>query len=149
MWIFQSPRIAFGEDALEFLKELEGERAFIVTDKVIRSLGYVDLASKYLEEVDFKVKVFDEVKPEPSIKDVIRGAKILQEFAPDWVIGLGGGSCMDAAKAMWVLYERPDLNLAELSPLIKLDLRKKSKANMYSYHKRDRVRGQLGNGDHR
>jgi alcohol dehydrogenase class IV len=127
MWIFQSPRIAFGEDALEYLKELEGGRAFIVTDKVIRSLGYVDLASKYLEEAGFEVKVFDEVEPEPAIKEVIKGAKKLQEFAPDWIIGLGGGSCMDAAKAMWILYERPDFNLAELSPLIKLDLRKKAR----------------------
>jgi alcohol dehydrogenase class IV len=127
MWWFQSPKIAFGEDALEALKELEGKRAYIVTDKVIRSLGYVDIVLKYLNEAGFDVEVFDEVKPEPSIEDIIAGAERLSNFSPDWIIGLGGGSCMDAAKAMWVLYERPDINLADISPLLKLGLRKKAR----------------------
>jgi alcohol dehydrogenase class IV len=127
MWWFQSPKIAFGEDSLEALKELEGKRAYIVTDKVIRSLGYVDIVLKYLNEAGFDVEVFDEVKPEPSIEDIIAGAEKLSNFSPDWIIGLGGGSCMDAAKAMWVLYERPDVNLADISPLLKLGLRKKAR----------------------
>jgi len=127
MWWFQSPKIAFGEDALEALKDLEGKKAYIVTDKAIKSLGYVDLISKYLREIGFEVEVFDEVKPEPSLEDIIEGAKALSKFAPDWIIGLGGGSCMDAAKAMWVLYERPDIKLADISPLIKLGLRKKAR----------------------
>lgn len=127
MWWFQSPKIAFGEDSLEALKELEGKRAYIVTDKVIRSLGYVDIVLKYLNEAGFDVEVFDEVKPEPSIEDIIAGAERLSNFSPDWIIGLGGGSCMDAAKAMWVLYERPDINLADISPLLKLGLRKKAR----------------------
>ncbi|MGQ9641404.1 MAG: iron-containing alcohol dehydrogenase [Candidatus Bathycorpusculaceae bacterium] len=127
MWWFQSPKIAFGEDALEALKDLEGKKAYIVTDKAIKSLGYVDLISKYLRETGFEVEVFDEVKPEPSLEDIIEDAKTLSKFAPDWIIGLGGGSCMDAAKAMWVLYERPDIKLADISPLIKLGLRKKAR----------------------
>jgi alcohol dehydrogenase class IV len=127
MWWFQSPKIAFGEDSLEALKELEGKRAYIVTDKVIRSLGYVDIVLKYLNEAGFDVEVFDEVKPEPSIEDIIAGAEKLSNFSPDWIIGLGGGSCMDAAKAMWVLYERPDVNLADISPLLKLGLSKKAR----------------------
>jgi len=127
MWWFQSPKIAFGEDSLEALKELEGKRAYIVTDKVIRSLGYVDIVSKYLNEAGFNVEVFDEVKPEPSIEDIIVGAERLSIFSPDWIIGLGGGSCMDTAKAMWVLYERPDIKLADISPLLKLGLRKKAR----------------------
>jgi alcohol dehydrogenase class IV len=127
MWWFQSPKIAFGEDALEALKDLEGKKAYIVTDKAIKSLGYVDLISKYLREIGFEVEVFDEVKPEPSLEDVTEDAKTLSKFAPDWIIGLGGGSCMDAAKAMWVLYERPNIKLADISPLVKLDLRKKAR----------------------
>jgi alcohol dehydrogenase class IV len=127
MWWFQSPKIAFGEDALEALRDLEGKRAFIVTDKSIRNLGYVDLVLKYLSEAGFEVDVFDEVKPEPSVDDIIDGARKLSNFAPDWIIGLGGGSCMDAAKAMWVLYERPDIKLAEISPLVRLGLRKKAR----------------------
>lgn len=127
MWWFQSPKIAFGKDALEALKDLEGKKAYIVTDKAIKNLGYVDLVSKYLRETGFEVEVFDEVKPEPSVEDVTEGAKTLAKFAPDWIIGLGGGSCMDAAKAMWVLYERPDIKLADISPLVKLGLRKKAR----------------------
>lgn len=127
MWWFQSPKIAFGEDALEVLKDLKGEKAFIVTDKNIRSLGFFDSVSKYLVEAGMEVGVFDGVESEPSIEDVQEGAKLLAEFAPDWIIGLGGGSCMDAAKAMWVLYERPDVKLEDISPLVELGLRKKAR----------------------
>ena len=127
MWWFQSPKIAFGEDALEVLKDLEGKKAFIVTDKVIRSLGFVDVVSNYLKAAGMDVRVFDGVKPEPPIENIQEGAKLLMEFAPDWIIGLGGGSCMDAAKAMWVLYERPDVKLADISPLVELGLRKKAR----------------------
>ena len=127
MWWFQSPKIAFGEDALEVLKDLGGKKAFIVTDKVIRSLGFVDMVSKYLKEAGMDVRVFDGVEPEPPIENIQEGAKLLMEFAPDWIIGLGGGSCMDAAKAMWVLYERPDVKLVDVSPIVELGLRKKAR----------------------
>jgi len=127
MWWFQSPKIAFGEDALEVLKDLKEKKAFIVTDKNIRSLGFFDLASKYLVEAGMEIGVFDGVESEPSIENVQEGAKLLAEFAPDWIIGLGGGSCMDAAKAMLVLYERPDVKLEEVSPLVELGLRKKAR----------------------
>lgn len=127
MWWFQSPKIAFGEDALEVLKDLEGKKAFVVTDQVIRSLGFVDVVSKYLKEAGMDVRVYDGVKPEPSIENIQKGAKLLMKFVPDWIIGLGGGSCMDAAKAMWVLYERPDVKLADISPIVELGLRKKAR----------------------
>ena len=127
MWWFQSPKIAFGEDALEALKDLEGKKAFIVTDNTIRNLGYVDIVSNYLKEAGMTVRVFDEVESEPSIENVMEGAKQIVEYAPDWIIGLGGGSCMDAAKAMWALYERPDIKLEEISPLVELGLRKKAR----------------------
>jgi len=127
MWWFQSPKIAFGEDAIEVLKDLEGKKAFIVTDKTIRSLGYVDLVSNYLKEAGMEIEVFDGVESEPSIENVMEGARLARACAPDWIIGLGGGSCMDAAKAMWILYERPDIKLEEVSPLIELGLRKKAR----------------------
>ena len=91
MWWFQSPKIAFGQDALEVLKDLDGNKAFIVTDKMIQSLGFVDLVSKYLSEAGMNVKVFDGVKPEPPVENIMEGAKLLKEFAPEWIIGLGGG----------------------------------------------------------
>jgi len=127
MWWFQSPKIAFGEEALEVLKELEGKKAFIVTDKTVRSLGHADLVSKYLKEAGMEIGIFDGVESEPSVENVTEGAKLLRKFAPDWIIGLGGGSCMDAAKVMWVLYERPDIKLEEISPLVELGLRKKAR----------------------
>ncbi|MFX0096923.1 MAG: iron-containing alcohol dehydrogenase [Candidatus Hodarchaeota archaeon] len=127
MWFFSSPRtIVFGEGSLEYLGELEGEKVFIVTDRVLKDLGIVDKVKKQLKEKT-EVHVFDEVEPEPSKETIRRGKAVISEFKPDWIIGLGGGSCMDAAKAMWVLYERPDLTIENIDPLKKLDLRKKAR----------------------
>ncbi len=126
--MFTGPRtIVFGDDALEYLRDIEGKRALIVTDKVIRKLGFVEKVAKYLKEAGMEVEVFDEVEPEPSVETVMKGAELAREYGPDWFVGLGGGSCMDAAKAMWVLYVRPDLNIQEISPLIKLGLREKAR----------------------
>nr|MDO8045078.1 iron-containing alcohol dehydrogenase [Candidatus Baldrarchaeota archaeon] len=128
MWFFTSPRtIVFGEGALEYLKELEGKKVFIVTDKNLRKLGIVDKVVGQLKETGMEIRIFDEVEPEPSKQTIERGAKILSEFGADWIIGLGGGSCMDAAKAMWVLYERPDLTIEDITPFEKLNLRKKAR----------------------
>lgn len=128
MWEFTSPKsIVFGEDALEHLKAIEGRKALIITDKVIKSLGIVEKVANYLKEAKFSVEVFDEVEPEPSKETVIKCAEHAKLFEPDWIIGLGGGSCMDAAKASWVLYERPDIQVEEISPLLTLGLRKKAK----------------------
>jgi len=128
MWEFTSPRtIVFGEDALEYLKEVEGEGALIVTDKVINKLGFVEKVANYLKEAGMKVEVFDEVEPEPSVETVIKGAELARKYGPDWFVGLGGGSCMDAAKAIWVLYERPDMEVGEINPLEKLGLRRKAR----------------------
>ena len=94
MWWFQSPKIAFGEDALEVLKDLKGKKAFIVTDNTIRSLGYVDIVSNYLKEAGIDVEVFDGVESEPSIENVMEGAKLVRESAPDWI-------CMHACKSTY------------------------------------------------
>jgi alcohol dehydrogenase class IV len=128
MWEFTTPRtIVFGENALDYLKEVEGKRALIVTDKVINKLGSVDKVAKYLKEAGMKVEVFDEVEPEPSVETIIKGAELAKKYGPDWFVGLGGGSCMDAAKAIWVLYERPDMEVGAINPLQKLGLRKKAR----------------------
>ncbi len=128
MWEFTSPRtIVMGEGALEYLRDVEAKRALIVTDKVMHDLGFVSKVSSYLEQAGVEVEVFDEVEPEPSIETVVRGGELAKRYCPDLIVGLGGGSCMDAAKAIWVLYERPDLSVEEISPLVKLGLRKKAK----------------------
>lgn len=127
MWLFSSPQIVFGEDALDYLEELQGKRAFIVTDSVLDSLGYTVPVRERLEAAGMEVGIFNQVEPEPSLQTAQLGAAIMAEFQPDWIIGLGGGSCMDAAAAMWALYERPDLAPDEISPLVPLGMRQKAR----------------------
>ena len=127
MWYFVSPEIIFGEGALDALDELEGQRALIVTDGTLVELGLVDKVKAHLDKAGIEVHVFDRVEPDPSVQTVRQGVEVAQEFEPDWIIGLGGGSPMDAAKAIWVLYERPDLDPAEINPFIRLGLRQKAR----------------------
>ena len=107
MWYFRSPEVVFGEDALDHLDTLSGERAFIVTDQVMLELGFVDLIGGHLEAAGISYNCFSEVEPEPSVQTVQAGAAKMASFQPDWVIALGGGSPIDAAKAMWIIYENP------------------------------------------
>jgi len=128
MWELTFPRtIVIGEGALDYLKVVEGKRVLIVTDKVIHKLDFVEKVANYLKETGLEVKVFDEVESEPSMETIVKGAEFAKKYGPDWFIGLGGGSCMDAAKAIWVLYERPDMEVAAINPLEKLGLRKKAR----------------------
>lgn len=128
MPLFITPRnIYFGLNSLEHLGEIPGEKFFIVSDKVLSQIGIVGKAVKYLEKAKREVRVFDEVEPEPSKETIEKGAKAMSEFAPDWIVGLGGGSSMDAGKAMWVIYERPDLKVEEINPFFDLNLRKKAR----------------------
>ncbi|MBC7227081.1 MAG: iron-containing alcohol dehydrogenase [Thermoflexales bacterium] len=127
MWYFVSPQVVFGEGALDALDELEGRRALIVTDATLVKLGIVDKVLPHLKNAGLEVRVFDEVEPDPSVATVMRGAEVARAFEPDWIIGLGGGSPMDAAKAIWILYERPDLHPAEINPFVRLGLRQKAR----------------------
>ncbi len=127
MWYFVSPEIIFGEGSLDALDELEGQRALIVTDAMLVQLGLVDKVQAHLDKAGIESHVFDRVEPDPSVQTVRQGVEVAQEFEPDWIIGLGGGSPMDAAKAIWVLYERPDLDPAEINPFIRLGLRQKAR----------------------
>jgi alcohol dehydrogenase class IV len=128
MWELTFPRIIVaGEGALDYLKEVEGKKALIVTDKVIRKLGFVEKVASYLKEAGLEVKVFDEVEAEPSIETIMKGAEFARKYGPDWLIGLGGGSCMDAAKAIWVPYANPQIEVAEINPFTKFGLREKAR----------------------
>ena len=126
MWFFNSPEIVYGEGALGYLDELPGQRAFIVTDPVLHQLGFTERVAEHLRCAGLQVAHFAEVEPEPSLNTVLRGTEAIREFGPDWIVGLGGGSAMDAAKAMWALYERPDLTPDAISPLIRLGLGEKA-----------------------
>ncbi len=127
MWNFISPRIVFGEGALDVLDELQGQRALIVTDATMVKLGLVDKVKAHLKKAGIEVHVFDKVEPDPSVQTVRQGAEMAQEVCPDWIIGLGGGSPIDAAKAIWILYERPDIEPAAIGPVGDLGLRKKAR----------------------
>ena len=128
MWYFVSPQIIFGDNALDALDELSGTRCLVVTDKVVYDLGLVDQVTSHLSKAGLPFEIFSQVEPDPSIDTVQKGAAKALEYQPDWIIGVGGGSVLDAAKAIWVLYERPDLHPAEITPVAdKLDLRRKAR----------------------
>lgn len=127
MWFFRSPEIVFGEDALDYILELQGHRALIVTDRNMAALGILQQVTSRLERVQIRAAVFAEVEPNPSLETVRRGAALALAHEPDWIIGLGGGSCLDAAKAVWVLYERPELAPDAIAPVGTLGLRRKAR----------------------
>ena len=100
-----------GENAVQYLKELPAvrKRAHIVmSGTILQELGQLKIVTDVLEEAGFAWKAYTDVEPEPSFETVKRGTADMMEFEPDWVIGFGGGSAMDAAKAMWVFYENPE-----------------------------------------
>jgi alcohol dehydrogenase class IV len=122
MWFFSSPQIIHGEGALSYLERLPAQRACIVTDPTLARLGLVEQVRAALP-AGIETAVYAEVEPEPSLETVQRGAEFLLRFQPDWIVALGGGSVIDAAKAMWVLYERPDLSPDAINPVEALGLR--------------------------
>ncbi len=124
MWFFNSPEVVYGEDALGYLEELPGQKALIVTDPVLHKLGFTTRIQRHLQKAGIASTVFAEVEPEPSLQTVQQGAEVLRSLQPDWIIGLGGGSALDAAKAMWALYERPDIEAETISPTFHLGLSK-------------------------
>ena len=127
MWFFSSPQIIFGEQALSYLENLDGKRAAIITDATLVRLGMVERVQRALAPTGMETIVFDGVEPDPSLETVRLGAALLGEFAPQWIIALGGGSVMDAAKAIWILYERPDIEPQAINPVEKLGLRAKAR----------------------
>jgi len=127
MWYFVSPQIIFGEGALDALDELVGKHALVVTDANLVKAGLLNKVKDHLDKAGIEVHVFDQVEPDPSVQTVLKGAELARKLAPEWIIGLGGGSPMDAAKAVWILYERPDLEPAAINPFITLGLRQKAR----------------------
>ncbi|SJZ59425.1 iron-containing alcohol dehydrogenase [Selenihalanaerobacter shriftii] len=116
MSTFMLPRIIHhGKDSLQELEEIEGQRAIIVTDEgAMRKFGFIDKIVAHLENAGLEVKVFEGVEPDPSVKTILEGKEIMLDFKPDWIVALGGGSPMDAAKGMWCFYEYPDLEFEDI-----------------------------------
>ncbi|MFX1563672.1 MAG: iron-containing alcohol dehydrogenase, partial [Promethearchaeota archaeon] len=125
MWFFHSPRtIVFGENSIDYLEEVEGSRAFIATDKTMVKLGFLDLVTGKLKKAGIEVTHYDGILPEPPDTVVLECAKAMRDFKPDIIVGLGGGSCIDVAKAAWVLYEHPDMSMDDITPLTSIKLEK-------------------------
>lgn len=110
--------------ALEELKDMEKKKAFIVTDKILYDLGVLDNVTKVLEQIGVDYRIFYDVQPDPTLESARKGAKEMLNFEPDTIIAVGGGSPMDAAKIMWVLYEQPDVAFEDLA-MIFMDIRKR------------------------
>ncbi|MDO4578109.1 MAG: iron-containing alcohol dehydrogenase [Clostridium perfringens] len=127
---FTLPRdIYHGKDSLEVLNSLEGKRAFIVIGGgSMKRFGFLDKVLSYLKEANMETKVFEGVEPDPSVETVMKGAKEMEEFNPDWIVSIGGGSPIDAAKAMWIFYEYPDFTFEKaIVPFGLPKLRRKAK----------------------
>lgn len=111
--------------ALDELKNVLGkQKAFIVTDKFLYSNGYTKPITDKLNEMGIKYTVFSDVEPDPTLASAKEGAKAMRAFEPDCIIALGGGSAMDAAKIMWVMYEHPDVDFMDLAMRF-MDIRKR------------------------
>lgn len=130
MMRFTLPRdIYYGDGALEQLKNIKGKRAILVLGGgSMKRFGFVDKALDYLKEAGIETRLFENVEPDPSVETVMKGAAEMREFEPDWIISMGGGSPIDAAKAMWVFYEYPDVKFEDLiKPFSFPTLRRKAK----------------------
>ena len=127
---FTLPRDLYhGKGSLEALKTFEGKRAIIcVGGGSMKRFGFLDRAIGYLKEAGMEVEVFEGIEPDPSVETVMRGAAVMEKFQPDWIVAMGGGSPIDAAKAMWVFYEYPDTKFEDLiTPFSFPTLRTKAK----------------------
>ena len=113
---FTLPRdIYHGKGSLESLKTFEGKKAMIcVGGGSMKRFGFLDRAIGYLKEAGMEVEVFDGIESDPSVETVMRGADAMLKFEPDWIVAIGGGSPIDAAKAMWIKYEYPETTFEDM-----------------------------------
>lgn len=126
---FTLPRDLYhGKGALAALKTFQGKRAVIcVGGGSMKKFGFLDKAAAYLKEAGMEVQIIDGIEPDPSVETVLKGAEKMLEFQPDWIIAMGGGSPIDAAKAMWIKYEYPDTTFEDMCKVFGLPkLRKKA-----------------------
>ncbi|MFC3912091.1 iron-containing alcohol dehydrogenase [Pseudaeromonas sharmana] len=113
---FSIPRdIVYGADALNHLSTLKGRRAMLVTGgSSMHKFGFLEQAATLLRQAGMETRIVEGVEPNPSVATVQRGAQAMLEFEPDWIVAIGGGSALDAAKVMWCFYEHPQLKFADI-----------------------------------
>ena len=126
---FTLPRDVYhGKGALENLKNLKGKKAVIVVGGgSMKRNGFLQKAEDYLKEAGMEVRIIEGVEPDPSVTTVMNGAAVMTEFEPDWIVAMGGGSPIDAAKAMWIKYEYPECTFEDMCVVFGIpELRKKA-----------------------
>ncbi|GHS92761.1 NADPH-dependent butanol dehydrogenase [Synergistales bacterium] len=127
---FTLPRdVYYGKNSLEELKNLKGKKAIVVVGGgSMKKFGFLDKTVEYLKAAGMEVRLFEGVEPDPSVETVMKGAAAMREFGPDWIVAIGGGSPIDAAKAMWAFYEYPNVKFETLTiPFSFPELRQKAK----------------------
>ena len=127
---FTLPRDVYhGKGSLAELKNLKGSKAIIsVGGGSMKRFGFLDRAKQYLEEAGMEVCLFEGIESDPSVETVMKGAQVMLDFGPDWIVAIGGGSPIDAAKAMWIKYEYPETTFEDMCKVFGLPkLRTKAK----------------------
>lgn len=127
-WIKLPPKIYFERNSIRYLKDMkEMERAMIVTDRGMYTLGYVAKIESVIRSRrnDVDIELFFDVESDPTIRTVRKGLELMKNFRPDTIIALGGGSAMDAAKVMWLMYEHPEVNFDDIKQKF-MDIRKRA-----------------------
>lgn len=127
-WFKVPSKIYFEKNSIQYLTQMEGiNRAFIVSDQTMLNLGYIDRITEQLGKRSNHVQyqIFADVEPDPDITTIYKGVDMMRTFKPDVIIALGGGSCMDAAKCMWMFYEQPDVEFKDLKQKF-MDIRKRA-----------------------
>lgn len=113
---FTLPRDLYhGKGALEALKSFKGKKAMVcVGGGSMKKFGFLDKTVNYLKEAGMEVELFEGIEPDPSVDTVMKGAEAMLKFEPDWIVAIGGGSPIDAAKAMWIKYEYPNITFEDM-----------------------------------
>jgi alcohol dehydrogenase class IV len=117
LWFFWPSKIIYGDNALDFLENIAGEKCFIVTDDVLKDLGYVDILTEKLESLGRDYDTYTGVHPDPHEEDILEVREQCLSYQPDVIIALGGGSVIDVAKALLALYEYPEYTIDDLYPM--------------------------------
>ena len=126
---FTLPRDLYhGKGSLEALKSFKGKKAIVcVGGGSMKKFGFLDKVVSYLKEAGMEVQLFEGIESDPSVETVMKGAQAMLDFQPDWIVAIGGGSPIDAAKAMWIKYEYPDITFEEMCKVFGIpELRRKA-----------------------
>ncbi len=115
MWHFFCPKLFYGEGSLAAFENIHGKKCFIVTDNILEELGFLKILTDALNKYGKEFRIFKDVIPDPHDVDVMKGKEECNNYAPDLIIALGGGSVIDTAKVIWAMYEYPSFTLDDIN----------------------------------